>query len=324
MSASPLPPPYVPSSPPTVYVQAEPAAGLASEHRSITLNPPVLQVVNRIIDELLYKIIVALARQSSETSHAAPLGLQEGGGGSGGDGRVDLPITTHAFKHALLSTMTTHSLLLLAKDAILEAEMGQVEWIRSRGKNSDPAGPTPASVSKTTAGVVRVKNIVRTGSRQTTGSGSETEQQGRIAPPPRPDERVSVAQIHSELRAALSSLSPYGARSDFPMSTGSQAMAAIKIVQEGQVELKCATITPLLLLYTSSVISYIIAYLVRGCARVVERDPSSSIVKLTDLVELMGEDQRLFGLWDDMVGGAAFSGDSDAHDRASQPRFEPG
>jgi hypothetical protein len=52
-----------------------------------------------------------------------------------------------------------------------------------------------------------------------------------------------------------------------------------------------------LVLYTSCILNYLASHLVKGCAGVVERDPSNSEARLKDLLELMDEDSRLSDVW---------------------------
>lgn len=254
--------------PATHYIHAAPASQLASGVRPICLSGSVLQALNGFLDELLL-CAISLAGPSSSFSPSSQASTKEQS--------LRLPLQTVHIRDGLLAffARARGNNQGLAREAILEAELEVREWIRTRGHKSDAALAVPSLSRK----------------------ASHASALESIADDPSSERRASVQAIFDELKAAIAALSSLGARSAFHNSTGARAAAATRLSESKQLVLA----TPVLAVYASSIINYLSAYLVKGCARVVERDASSSEAKLHDLLELMGEDAHLTDVWRIMV-----------------------
>jgi hypothetical protein len=234
---------------------------LASETRNITVSSAVVNAINSFIDELLFNVLANLC--SAPTS-----------------AHIRLPVKTASLKEAFLGATTKSP--AIAREAVLEAEIQQREWIKSKGKSSDSALPAAAGPG----------NL----SRKTSASLLETipaNREWQIE-----SNTCTLDDLFSELTAALEQLSQLGKRGGLSTTTsGSRITAAINLHAKGHAK----HASPLLLLYTGAIITYLATYVLKGCGRVVEQDAGSSVATLENLLEFIGEDQQLNELWDSMV-----------------------
>ena len=246
---------------PMGYIHAGPASLLASETRAITLSDPVLQALNSFLDELLLSTLQLIGPSSASTAQ------------HGQDAALPLPLQTIHLKDGLLAVFARAkgNNQTLAREALLEAELEVREWIRTKGHHSDPALSMPSLSRKTS-------HAARPELESVDGALNRS---------------AAVSEIFAELRKATSALSNLGARAAFHNSPGARANVALNLAGKGQLLL----VTPLLAIYASCIVNYIAAYLVKGCARIVERSPGSSEATLGDLYELMDEDRLLADVW---------------------------
>lgn len=281
------------STAPTPYIHAAPAAQLASDSRPICLSSSVIHALNCFLDETLLSILSLAGPGSVYFAQMTRPAL------SPEEQTVRLPLQTIHFKDGLLAffARAKGNNQTLARDAILEAELEVREWIRTKGHRSDPA--------------LAISSLSREASHASTLDV--------IPDDPSSQRRASVGILYEELRLAISGLSSLGARSAFHNSAGARAAAASNLAVKSQLQI----ITPLLAVYASCVLNHLAAYLVKGCARVVERDPSSSEAKLQHVLELMGEDPLLTDVWRIMVRSpttiALPETDEDTHRRSARP-----
>lgn len=261
----------------TGYVYGGPASNLASEIRSIAFAPSALQGINSFIDQVLLSTLSNLPPAPAP----APASIISGPAAS-----IALPLTTRAFKDALLAAF--HGNTTFVRDAILEAELEQRDWVKSRGRSSDLALP-PLSPSKRRPSVANQIPFVEKGPATYELKKQELQ-------------TCTVQDLFFELQTAIYQLSTLGHRAAFPHTPGSGAAAASNLKNRGYLTL----LSPLLALYTSSVVNYLAAYLVKGCTKTVESIPDLSVADLSQFVEFMEEDALLNDLWKTIVSIALF------------------
>lgn len=181
----------------------------------------------------------------------------------------------------------------LAREAVLEAEVVAREWVRKFGPRSD---------------VARVPAVSRSNSRDNLKSPTSASAQND-------ENRVPSASLEAtfvELQRAVCRLSV--------LSQPKRHTPVSRLTSALSLKHELHLLTPLLVLYASTAVDFLAEWLVKGCARIVERDASNSVVTLESLVHLMSEETVLGELWKAMVSGSSYSSALCAHARRQPGR----
>lgn len=259
--------------PATSYVHAGAASRYASTARSISLHPATVESINAFLDFLLRETVDCLVNEA---------------------GASNQPLSIVQYKEAFTHAITSHSVgktptcpaSILARDAILDAEVEAREWIQRRGKASDPAlFGHPATLSR---------------------RGSTLSALALPSPLPSPlldmtetfrPERRNIQDVYRQLQNALERLSPLGTRSAFPTtSTASTAAAATQLFASPN-NISLEALSPLLCVYASAINIFLAKFVVSLCAKVVEQDWGKNVAGLAELNDAMYDDIALNMLW---------------------------
>lgn len=308
------------------YVKAGPASKLASQIRHVTLNPSVLESINSFLHALLSAIVCEIATSQANSRKEDLLHPHTSSPGcraaeeSRIQERIKYPVTTDSFKKASLSICGKNNILV--REAILEAEVIQNEWIRAKGKELDPAlivGETEEEVGKkdfldVPSPFNRRKYSRSTSTLQSISDAGEDEDEEQIDGPrigPRaaasPERLPHSALTHSspapkfigvqeymiEVQKALEHLSPLSSNTNLFNTFESRSRAA-----SSQSPLYT---TPLLVLYMSAFLHVIASEIIEGTGDIVVMKTTASEATMEDMKELMMGDDHLRFLWCKLV-----------------------
>lgn len=293
-------------------IQAGPAAALASEVRKINVSQPLVDYINTLLGELLSRVLLCIANGSQTGTHYATRSIE-----------LSL-LTTSVFKKALLEICSKNN--ILAREAILEAELVLSEWTRIQGSGSLSAqsgpGELPTKQSSRSPFVSDSLSYLsparptfsRRPSAQSLSSlqiiadeGEDEDQDATQQVDKDPSTQYTVLPssavcapslnfetVLEELRMAIVHLSPLGPRGPYLRTTPSRITSASCMVSKHKL---LKQLTPLFVLYASTALHHVASLLVKGLAKVVEEDATQSIASLETLVAyLKNEDAASFAV----------------------------
>ena len=249
------------------YIHAGPAVRLAG----VPLQSSCLSSINKLLEAFLRS---ACSRLSSldvtgqDASQSAVADFSDG---------INTPIRLADFRQAILQPLTSSSVaetIALLKESLLEAEVETAEWVKRRGRTSDPALVGHA--------------LARRGSSSSNLLLSNAE---------RDDTYATREEVFDQLRLALVNLSELGARSGFvSTSAASRAAAAIQLCTASPAAYK--HISPLLCVYVNPVLKHIAAYILKACGAYVDDLPVRKAGSLSgqDWLDVVTHDTALAGL----------------------------
>lgn len=320
------------------YVKAGPASKIASQVRDITLSPAVLEGINSFIDALLYAIISEIATHQSLLQglkflqpkiiidSVSPVLSSSSPANSNEAEEINCPITIESFKEASLSICGRNN--LLAREAILEAELLVNEWIQTKGKQSDPAISNSSYAShahnhwmgRDTARsepMLAIPPFTRRSSSRSVSTlhsisdvGEDEDEEDLVAIEVEAErafknERsyytqqiVHVEEYVLELESAIELISPLGmhtVQTDTVSSRHKEACRSLSRMSSFKYT------TPLLVIYASTFLNHIACAIIRGIADIVEMSPRITEAPIESLNEYMMSDDRVRILWSKLV-----------------------
>lgn len=309
------------------FLHQQPSILLLSDTRHLRPTSTCLYAFNTLIDELIWLILESLSHHQqmnpsqriklSHARHDAPLNepqsvpdtctshehSHEGSLRAHGS-KIRLPISPSFFKTYGISKVLPPS---LGRDAILEAEVGLLEFQRCLAEQSEEEEPNEEPAELNTLDLFRdlrmqceilspfagnqatsvCSSISTAGDRKRPYECGEIKGPGRDRLTNLVDHSIPLLLNHlaydSQIRAYvdLHGFMPTQAPSN---PSGEQRASTILDAR--------------LMIYFLGVVQSFSTYLLKGVAGIVERDASRTYVKPQDLLSFIGEDEMMAGFWD--------------------------
>lgn len=335
--------------PPLQFVKAGPASTLASQVRQISLSAAALEGINSFLDALLHATMKeVLSNQASKnklpSSPQRPYISPELDPDiqiAQETGYTTYPITTQLIKRACLEIWGKNN--TLAREGILEAEIVLNEWIRIKGRDSDPAIPsqearnalngdgrasTSPSSSTLYLGIPPFRRRPSSRSVSTLQSisdaGEDDDGDGNEAiaaadasePQPSTHSDISLALHGSEdacptiedylyeLQIVLEQISPLGIHAEKFTKHINRPNIASRLLNK---HTTLRYTTGLLILYISTFLNHIASTIIHGIADIVEMDPTISEASVGALKEYMMSEDTVRVLWTSLVSQCSLS-----------------
>lgn len=249
------------------YIHAGPAVRLAG----VPLQSSCLSSINKLLEACLRTAVDRLSSLDVTRQDASQIAVTDI------SDSINTPTRLADFRQAILQPLTSSSVagtIALLKESLLEAEVETAEWVKRRGRTSDPALVGHA--------------LARRGSSSSNVLLSNAEQNDTCA---------TRDEVFDQLRLALVNLSELGARSGFvSTSAASRAAAAVQLCTASPTTYN--RISPLLCVYVNAVLKHIAAYILKACGVYVDDLPVRKAGSLSgqDWLDVVAHDTALAGL----------------------------